>query len=296
VTNTVSRLRLGIGVLAVPALAACVYLAFRSPREIASAYLSAYLFFLAPAMGSLVLLALHFITGGRWGLALQTPLVVALRVLPVLALLFIPLLVCATDLYPWAATRDAVRSWYLNIPFFVARAVVCFAVWLWLARSVRIRLEGRPGDFALFAAVALIAYLVTTTTATTDWIMSLALPWHSAVFGLTVGLSQVLCAAALGALTFRRQGTDLSRLLLTLVLVWAYLLFMDYLTAWMADLPDETVWYLPRTLGGWRWLGLGVVVLGLVAPFCILLSPQSNTSRLLLRITGATASGWCFPV
>ena len=307
-----SQVRLSMGGVAALALGACFYLAWQSPRETAAAYLSAYLFFLAPALGSLVLLMLHILTGGRWGLELRKPLLAALRVLPTLAVLLVPLLVCAVDLYPWARTGQVPRSWYLSIPFFLVRAVMCFGLWLWLARGIRVRVpDGAACDsgrqFTLFAATALVGYLFTITVVATDWVMSLMPRWHSDVFGLTLGTSQVLTAAALAAMTLGNAGgasrphrsllRDLGRLLLTLVLLWAYLVFMDFLTAWIADLPDETTWYLPRLLTNWRWLGTWIVLAGLILPFGTLLSPRSGRSSLLLRAVGAllllSQAGYC---
>jgi hypothetical protein len=300
-----------MGGVAALALGACLYLAWQSPRETAAAYLSAYLFFLAPALGSLALLMLHLLTGGRWGLELRKPLLAALRVLPTLAVLLVPLLVFAVDLYPWARAGQAPQSWYLSIPFLLVRAVICFGLWLWLARGIRVRVpDGAACDsghhFTLFAAVALVCYLVTITVVATDWVMSLRPPWHSEVFGLTLGTSQVLSATALAAIAVGTQGAssphrsllrDLGRLLLTLVLVWAYLVFMDFLTAWIADLPDETTWYLPRVLTSWRWLGTWIVLAGLVLPFGLLLSPKSKRNSLFLRAVGAllllSQAGYC---
>jgi hypothetical protein len=294
------QLRSVIVVVAALALGGCIYLAVRSPQEVASAYLSAYLFFLAPVMGSLVLLMLHILTGGRWGFELRARLLAALQVLPILAILLLPLLVCAADLYPWAHTDEASHSGYLNVPAFLARSAVCFGLWLWLARGLRLRMSGTAPNsgrtFTLFAAIALVVYLFTVTLIATDWVMSLSPPWHSSVFGLTFGTSQVLSAAALAAITLGAKGEpvpdqsmvrDVGRILLVLVLVWAYLVFMDYLTAWSADLPDETVWYLPRSLTSWRWLSAWIVVVGFVVPFCILLSPSSKRSSVLLRAVGA---------
>jgi hypothetical protein len=302
------QLRFGVEIVAALALALCSYLALQSPREIASAYLSAYLFFLAPVMGSLVLLLLHALTGGKWGLTLGRPLTAALRVLPLLAVLLVPLLVCVVHIYPWARGDQSFSNWYLNVPFFLTRSIVCFAVWLWLAWALRARTASTatPSSgrrLTLFAALALPGYLFTVTTVATDWVMSLIPPWHSAVFGLTFGTSQILSAAALAAVAVRQKGAsrgalqDVGRLLLMLILVWAYLVFMDFLTAWMADLPDETIWYIPRSLTSWRWLSAWIVLIGLVLPFCTLLSPTVKSSRRSLRIIGAillcAQAGYC---
>jgi hypothetical protein len=161
--------------------------------------------------------------------------------------------------------------------------VVC-GVWLWLAHGMRRRLATPTA--ARFAAGGLVLYALTVSVAAVDWVMSLVPRWHSTVLGILVGTAQLLAATALavcvsvagragqsGAWTPRRLN-DLGSLLMVLVLAWGYLAFMDYLTAWIADLPAETVWYLPRVKTGWRWLGAFLVLFHLALPFAVLLSRQ----------------------
>jgi hypothetical protein len=62
---------------------------------------------------------------------------------------------------------------------------------------------------------------------------------------------------------------------------------MDYLTAWIADQPSETVWYLPRLKTGWRWLGAWLVLFHLALPFAVLLSRRAKQRlRWLLSVAG----------
>ena len=288
------RRRLGAVIIAVPALLGCLLLGLHAAQAVLLSYLAAYVFFLAPALGSVALLMVHRLAGnGDWGRELRAPLLAASRVLPLLALLLLPILFGVAWLYPWTqaevhgAADIARQRWYLDTPFFGLRALLCFAAWLWLARGLRQRLRDPRLDASLprFAAMGLIIYLVTVSVAAVDWIMSLVPAWHSSVFGLIVATGQLLAAAALGV--YCRMGdraavsrmNDLGSVLLVLVLAWSYLAFMDFLTAWIADLPAETAWYLPRLRTGWRWLGASLAVFHLLLPFAVLLSRRAKQSR-----------------
>jgi hypothetical protein len=112
--------------------------------------------------------------------------------------------------------------------------------------------------------------------------MSLDPQWYSAVFGLLVGTGQVSAALALVVLwRLAASGEsnpaaerlhDFGNLLLTLVLLWTYLLFMQFLTIWIADQPREIRWYLPRLQSDWRWLGTVILTLHLFVLLPLLLS------------------------
>ncbi len=294
------RRRLGALVTGALALLACLLLGLHAPRLVLLSYLAAYVFFLGPALGSVALLMVHRLAGnGDWGRELRAPLLAASRVLPLLALLLLPILLGAARLYPWLQAvvpedpQIAQQRWYLNAPFFMLRAVLCFAAWLWLAHGLRRRLRDRQLDASLvrLAAVGLIVYLLTVSVAAVDWIMSLVPAWHSSVFGLIVATAQMLAAAALAVWCRTGRVTappparrrDLGSLLMLLVLAWSYLAFMDYLTVWIADLPEETVWYLPRLHTSWRWLGAWLVLFHLLLPFALLLSRQAKQHRSWLR-------------
>jgi hypothetical protein len=273
-------------------------LAWQAPRPALTAWLAVWLLFLAIATGGIPLLLVHALTGGRWGEDLRPGLLRAMHALPVLAVLLLPALLGAQWLFPWADPQTAADSdlarqrWYLNLPFFWVRAIVCLGVWLWLGYALRARLEhGRPVS-ARFASAGLIAYAITVTFAAVDWVGSLVPAWHSTVLGMTVGTSQLLAAAAFACLLRLRtraapepeRRADLGTLLMALLLAWGYLAFMDFLTAWIADLPSEIAWYWPRLRTGWKWLGAVLVVVGLVLPFVLLLSS-------LLKRSGEALSG-----
>lgn len=287
----------GLGVLA---LVACLLLGlFGSAQQALLSYLFAFLFFTGLAAGSLALLMVHMLTGGAWGYYIRPPLLAAARVLPLMAVLAIPLLVCVQTLYPWAQpaalAHDALlrkQTWYLAPTFYIIRTVGYFVAWLvvlalvsrWIARPERMRLLPRV------AAPGLIVFGVSTLLASADWTMSLTPHWHSSVYGMMVATGWLLAAAALATLCAMamprgvaahppRLLHDLGNLLLMFVLAWSYLAFMQYLTIWIADLPVETVWYIPRTLTSWRYLAWFLIAFHFAVPFAVLLSRRAKRNR-----------------
>lgn len=287
----VSRAEGIAAVIGVLALAGCLLLGLHAPRTVLLSYLFAWLFWLAPALGSVGLLLVHALTGGDWGFALRPALLAACRRLPLMAVLLLPVLIGVAVLFPWADAQAADpnlahQRWWLNLPFFLVRAVIVFALWLWLAHGLRRRLAS-PAAGRL-AAGGLILYTLTVSVAAIDWVASLVPRWHSTTLGILIGTAQLLAAAGLAvwvsvtrrdgasALWTPRRLNDLGSILMVLVLAWGYLAFMDYLTVWIADMPSETVWYLPRVKTPWRWLGAFLVLFHLALPFAVLLSRQAK--------------------
>jgi hypothetical protein len=248
-------------------------------------YLFAYLFVLGLSLGSLANLMLHEITGGEWGIALQLPWSAATRLIPLNALLFIPLLFGLSHLYSWMGSSSAdivTRAWWLNPSFFLARSVFYQVVWSviswrWLTLSRR----GERAALRSLSAGGLIVYALTISLAAVDWIMSLLPQWYSTAFGLVIGTSEMLAAMALGVAacalqSHRDRGAmpfpDFGNLLLMYVMTWAYLVFTQFLIIWAEDLPREILWYIPRIQTSWRWLSLALFMLQFGLPFLLLLS------------------------
>lgn len=276
-----------------------------SPRQALLSYLFAFVFFTGLSVGSLALLFVHALTGGAWGLRVRPQLLAAAGALPLQALLALPILIGLRTLYPWAdgvaRSHDTLlraQSWYLDPSFFVVRTIVCFALWLALLARLRHLLpdSARGAAVRRLAAAGLIVYALSTLLLATDWMMSLTPHWHSSTFGMMVATGWILGATALAVLRATRARDaapapavlhDLGNLLLVLVLAWSYLAFMQYLTVWIADLPAETSWYIPRTLTSWRVLAWFLVAFNFALPFAMLLSRRAKRRRQRLRIIAA---------
>ncbi|MDX1540026.1 MAG: hypothetical protein R3349_01355, partial [Geminicoccaceae bacterium] len=252
-------------------------------------------------LGCLALLIAWHVMGGRWGLALADALEVGARTLPLVAILFLPLLLDLEALYPWA--RDAYlaehevvadKTAWLNPAFFTVRTLFYLVVWLGLAAALTVPRRPavqRPRRPAV-GIVAAILYAITMTFASFDWLMSLEPLFNSTVYGMVLMSGQALGALALATLVtllfaraehrlplLREEGLlGLGSLLLALVMLWAYHAFMQLLVIWSGDLPHYAAWYLVRVDGAWLAVAWLIGIGHLAIPFFVLLSFRARTS------------------
>jgi hypothetical protein len=308
----IERLPLQVGGAGAVVLASCLSAGYLDRVEFLHSYLIAYLFWLGITLGSLALLMMQHLTGGRWALVIRRILEAGTRTLPLMAVAALPLLVGMKTLYSWArpGQDDPVilaKHFYLNPQFFVVRMVFYFAVWLTLAYFLNkwsreedageaglqlwMRLEGLSG-------IGLVIYGLTVTFATVDWAMSLEPRWYSTIYGLLFMVAQALSALALAVLVLiwlsdrkplsqivrQSHFQDLGSFLLTFVMLWAYLEFSQWLIIWGGNLTDEIPWYIRRLEGVWGSVALLLVILGFFLPFFLLLfrNVKRKTRSLLI--------------
>ena len=111
---------------------------FAGPEQFLRSYLLGMFFWFGMGMGCLVLLMIHFVSGGAWGVMIRRPLEAGTRTLYVMWLLFLPLLIFAPKLYFWADPAHAtdkivqLKHLYLNVPFLWIRWLIYGVVWLGL--------------------------------------------------------------------------------------------------------------------------------------------------------------------
>lgn len=273
------------------------------------AYLIAFLLWSGIALGGLALLMLQHLTGGEWGFVIRRVLEASSRTLPIVAALFLPLVVGMRHLYPWVTdpTLSPHKQTYLNVGFFLARAALYFAVWIAVARQIdywsmeqdRTR-RSYLGRLQILSGVGLVLYGLTMTFAAIDWVMTLEPHWYSTIFGMII-----IAGHNLGALAFvivvllllkgeppmaqaasREVFHDLGNLLLAFVLVWAYLGFSQYLITWSGNLPEEIPWYLHRMRGGWQGVGLFLILFHFALPFAVLLWRDAKRHAAALAAVG----------
>ncbi len=263
-------------------------------------YLLAYLFWLEIGLGGLGFVLLHHLVGGRWSARIRHIMEAAALTLGLMALLFVPLIFGLTSLYPWAnaelvaesALLQTKTAW-LNIPFFLGRALLYWVIWLGLVYALNrlSRRQAETGDPALagrmrgLSAVGMILYMLSTTFAAYDWMMSLEPEWFSSIYGLLFLAGQGLAALTLAIIglrmltrgqplsdDWRQSFNDLGNFLLGFVMIWAYFAYSQFLIIWSADLPEEIIWYHHRIQGSWLTVALVLVGVHFVLPFLLLLS------------------------
>jgi hypothetical protein len=301
----------------VAALVVSVGGGFLNPPRFFQAYLFGYLFWVGIALGCLALLMLHHLAGGRWGFVIQRPLEAGVRTLPLLALLFVPILFGLKELYLWARPEAVAaeallrhKQLYLNPPAFLFRAVVFFAVWIGVGALLTM-LSGRRDQGAetlpltrrmqVLSGPGLLLYGVTVSFAAIDWGMSLEPFWFSSVYGIIFIVGQNLAALAFVIVTVvllsdrpplrdaitPQQFHDLGNFLLAFVMLWAYIAFSQFLIIWSGNLPEEIPWYLNRMRGGWGVLAAILVAFHFLVPFLLLLSRSTKRRAKVLLLVAA---------
>ena len=284
------------------------------PADFLPSWLIGFLFCTGLSLGSLSLLMTQHMSGGQWGLVGRRIWEAGSRLLPYCLLLFIPVVIFLPSLYSWARP-DVVRTdeilqkkaVYLNVSFFVIRAVVYFLVWIGCSyllnrysaeqdRGERGTTERDTLRFRVISAPGLPIYVILMSLAAVDWIMSLDPHWYSTIFGFIMVAGQALGALSFGVavltLFVGREPMnhvlkamhfhDLGKLMLAFVMLWAYFSFSQFLIIWAGNLPEEIPFYLKRFENGWGLISLLLVVGHFALPFCLLLSRDLKRRPLLL--------------
>jgi hypothetical protein len=275
------------------------------------AYLTAYWFWLAIALGCLGVLMLQNLTGGLWGALIRRPLEAGARTLPLLAVLFLPVLIGMFVLYPWtqpgglgSPALPAFKQVYLSVPFFIVRAIIYFAVWLYLARRLTawsLQRDTQPDPSLTrrmlgLSAVGLVVFGLTTTFAAFDWLMSLEPSWSSSIFGAMISMEAMLTGFAFAILLLARWAREepfvsvvsrdafnnLGSLLLAFLMLWAYLAFSQLILMYAGNLIDEVFWYVQRIQGGWVLVAAFIGLFGFILPFAFLILRGVKRDRRLL--------------
>ena len=279
-------------------------------------WLIGFLFCLSLSLGSLALLMLQHLSGGQWGLVGRRVFEAGTRLLPMVALLAVPVVIGMRRIFVWARPEAVEASHvlqlkepYLNVTFFVVRLVVYFAFWLavmwllnkWSAEQDRGEAVTKMDSirFRKVSAPGLLFLVITVTFASVDWVMSLEPEWFSTIFGLLTIAGYGLTALAFtivvlaaidrerpaGSFLAPRHFHDLGKLLLAFVMLWAYLSFSQFLIIWSGNLPEEIPWYIERIRGSWGFVAIALVVGHFFLPFGMLLSATlKKRSGTLARV------------
>lgn len=288
-----ARRRAALLIAAIVATTALVVTTVIAPRIAAAGWLIGFNYVSAIPLGSLALLLIHRLTGGRWGESLQPMLAPAAACIPLLALAFVPILIALPVLFPWAADASAVKpdvaQLYLNSPLFIARAAIAFIGWSVLAIALPWR-SGRAG--VLTAALGLLFYSVTISLVSIDWVLSAEPAFISTSFGAGFAVMQLLAALAFAALIAPALSVgarrDLGGLMLAVALGLTYIDFMALLVIWYGDLPDKVDWFVKRIDAPWRWVAAGAFIFGSVAPILLLFLARVRASLTALRVVAAS--------
>src|SRR5829696_4517546 len=303
-------LALGVGGIGTLIWAVGLYL---DPEQALRSWLLGFIFWGGIGIGAIGIIILQYLTCGAWGVVIRRVVEAASRTLPIIILLFLPIAFGITRLYEWThlpPTDHAIqeRGWYMTVWGWELRSVIYFAIFgamvyllnKWSANqdasADHEEAAGWLGRATAFSGPTMVIYALVVTFAAVDWVMTLEPHWFSTIFGLLFAVGWSLsclcfCVVVLAFLSDkvpmnhvlgRRHFHDYGKLMLALVMVWAYFNFSQYLIIYSGNLPEETVWFIKRSTGGWGWMAWALILFHFAVPFLILL--QQDLKRKPMRL------------
>jgi hypothetical protein len=280
-------------------------------KQLAYSWCFSFLFFFTVVAGSLFWTLVHHATGAGWSTLLRRLMENVADLFPVIAVLFLPLIVMGPDLYEWmqpAKAADHVvqeKALYLNFPFWLVRAAGYFAVFIGVAyfyRKISVR-QDQDGCAVYSVQLQKPVYLLSLLAglclifASFDWIMALDYHWYSTMFPVTIVAGAGLAGIAvliLHTLLLKRLGYLaavgvehyhlLGKVLFSFVCFWGWVSLGQYLFIWYANIPEETIFFIERNVGSWAVICVLSTVFKVVIPFIGLLLQAAKRNPLWLGL------------
>ena len=291
-------------------------------RVWANLLLNSY-YFIGLALAGVFLTAAHQIGYGGWHVQIKRVFEATGALIPVIGVVVLLILAGAKlhwhHLYHWmdeslydpnSANYDSVmagKKGFLNFPFFTFRIIFYLFIWTlfaWLLKKVSVKQDEVGGlkyykQNKFYAALFLIVYAVTSSTASWDFVMSVDPHWYSTLFGWYNFAS---CSAAgvaaitLVVLYLKSNGFlknvneehyhNLGLFMFGFSVFWAYLWFSQYMLQWYANIPEETIYFVNRLDGRplYKILFYTNLILCFFFPFLFLMTRAAKRSPAKLVI------------
>lgn len=203
------------------------------------------------------------------------------------------------------------KEGYLNTPFFLVRTILYFVLWYalyFVLRKLSLK-EDQERDFyaytknpvfhkksGIYAAIFIVIFAITTSTAAWDWIMSIDTHWFSTMFGWYTFASWFvtgLAAMALYVVVLKDHGYfkyvnenhihDLGKFIFAFSIFWTYIWFAQFLLIYYANIPEETVYFLHR-MEDFKFLFFFNIIINFAFPFLFLMPRAAKRKTLLVKI------------
>jgi hypothetical protein len=277
-------------------------------------------YFMSITIGATFWMALQSITQSGWSAEfIRIPQAMS-NYLIVSFVLWIFMFFGLHDLYHWthadAVRNDAIllhKEPYLNIPFLAVRFVIFFALWIFLTQRIkRLSLQEDKfggiqylGKIEFTSKVYIFVLAITFSLFSIDWLMSLDPHWYSTIYsmkkfimafyhGVTIITAVSIILYKLGYLPNLNKThlSDFSRYIFALSIIWGYIWLSQYLLIWYANIPEETVYYVPRLLSDYKPYFYAELIVNWLFPFLFLMWNRVGKSYYgLLFVTLVLISG-----
>ncbi|XVJ59220.1 MAG: hypothetical protein HEQ23_07395 [Tepidisphaera sp.] len=221
----------------------------------------------------------------------------------------------SVTLFPWMGMdADQVyllgkKAGYLNIPFFLGRAVIFGLAWILLAQLMAnaSRKMDETGDkrYAASArtlsAPGMVVFALTIAFAAFDWLKSMDYTFFSTMWGVYyfagaafTATTVVIMIHAVLRIRGKNEGVvteehfhDMGKLCFTFTCFWAYISFFQYFLIWYANIPEETAFYIYRKQGGWEHVFTLLAFGHFVVPFVIMIFRPFKKNHKAMLLMGA---------
>lgn len=286
----------------------------KNQEQMWPAYLTAFFFVSCLGLGGLFWSSVNNIAKAGWSVSIRRITEGTTSFIPVMVIgSLILVLLGLKQLYPWADPEVvasngmiAAKTAYLNKGFLILR-LLAFGLGMWIfakaivGNSIK---QDQSGDeqlthknvgisigFILFFAIFFSLFSV-------DLLMSLLPTWYSTIFGIYcfAGLFQSsLAFFVLLLIYFRRKGLvqgyyteehvhDVAKFMKGFTVFWAYIAFSQFMLIWYANIPEETEFYILRSMNGWISVSMALLIFKFIVPFIALLprGAKRNEKHLIL--------------
>jgi hypothetical protein len=288
------------------------------PKATWANYLIVNYYFFSIAMGGAFFFVIQSISQSGWSSAFKRVSEAMMSYIPFAAVFFLLLWFGMNDLYHWSykgsVALDPIvqhKSVYLNIPFFFARMILYFLLWIVFIRKLRqisvqedladpLNTDGIMylfGKSELYSKILIFILAVTFSLSAIDWIMSLDVKWYSTIFALKNLVAAFLHGVSIltlivfilykkGYFPFLNEFHlhDFARYIFMLSIVWGYFWFAQFMIIWYGNIPEETIYFNVRWQEGWKILFFLEIGLNWFIPFMVLLPVKASRNMTLITI------------
>jgi len=198
------------------------------------------------------------------------------------------------------------KTGFLNLPFFLSRAVFFLTGWslyryfsrkFSLAQDEANDISNHKKNFRISAAF-LVFYIVTESIMSWDWIMSIDPHWFSTLFGWYVFASMFvsgITAIALVSIYLKSKGYlefvndshihDLGKFMFGISVFWTYLWFSQFMLIWYSNIPEEVTYFMTR-IEDYNLPFFGMVVMNFIFPLLILMNSDYKRINYFIVMAG----------
>jgi hypothetical protein len=198
------------------------------------------------------------------------------------------------------------KTGFLNLPFFLARAVFFLTGWslyryfsrkFSLAQDEASDISNHKKNFRISAGF-LVFYIVTESIMSWDWVMSIDPHWFSTLFGWYVFASMFvsgITAIALITIYLKSKGYlefvndshihDLGKFMFGISVFWTYLWFSQFMLIWYSNIPEEVTYFMTR-IEDYNLPFFGMVVMNFIFPLLILMNSDYKRINYFIVMAG----------